>query len=707
MSQLTIGTELNSGKYVIQSVLGQGGFGITYLAVHRALEKQVVIKEFFMRGYMSRQLDNSIKPDTLSPEEYDRFKLKFLEEARLLAKFDENPYIVDVIDHFEENKTAYFVMPYVKGISLTDFAAQQTNGRIIEGDAIKIMRQLAIALSDMHKKQILHRDIKPDNVLVTEKGSIILIDFGAAREHITAEFAQKHSIMLTPGYAPPEQYDAHADRGAFTDIYSLGALMYRLLTGVVPTAAPSRQTQPLKSPRELNPLLSNGVNDTIMKAMELDAVFRFQSVTAFINALMQPSSQPNVVEEKPKVEPPIIKEEVKEVTPPPLPPQPEKEPTPIVKPKAEEEEQIKPLDLPEELEPAKPKEKPKPKEQPKEKPQPVNQLQAADDLLQAGKAEEALAIYKNLFEKDSSNKKLRERIKTCQDSIAAQEAAKATNKRSLWKKVGYGVGALAVGGIIFLGWQFGNFTEKIAHVGGDVPEMQLIEGGSYFMGMVGKGQEDEKPLHQVSISPYYIGVTEVTQGQWKAFCKKSYRPLPPNVPKTSNDDRPIYNVTRKDAMEYCAWLSKETGKKFRLPTEAEWEYAAKGGRKSKANNLYSGGNDANAVACFEVTNVCPVKQKRANELGLYDMSGNVWEWCSDWYSKSYYKDCIRRTQSGELVQNPKGPNIGHQGVLRGGAYNGNEHDLRVSDRLYQVPNQYRAEIPMGFRVVQEIVAKKR
>lgn len=183
-------------------------------------------------------------------------------------------------------------------------------------------------------------------------------------------------------------------------------------------------------------------------------------------------------------------------------------------------------------------------------------------------------------------------------------------------------------------------------------KMVYVDGGTFEMGS-SSGDSDERPVHSVTLSSYYIGETEVTQELWQAV-------MGSNPSSFTGNQRPVERVSWNDCQEFIEKLNTLTGEKFRLPTEAEWEYAARGGNKSKGY-IYSGSNDVDAVAWYSdnsESSTHEVKGKLPNELGLYDMSGNVWEWCSDWYG-SY---------SEALVTNPQGPSSGSNRVFRGGGW---------------------------------------
>ena len=221
------------------------------------------------------------------------------------------------------------------------------------------------------------------------------------------------------------------------------------------------------------------------------------------------------------------------------------------------------------------------------------------------------------------------------------------------------------------------FKNRTFTVNGVSFEMIAVEGGTFTMGATSEqgsdAYDDEKPAHQVTLSSYYIGKTEVTQELWQAV-------MGSNPSKFSGTNLPVEKVSWEDCQSFVIKLNELTGKNFRLPTEAEWEYAARGGNKSNGFK-FSGGNNIAEVAWYSENGnkiSHPVATKAPNELGIYDMSGNVWEWCSDWYSSSYY------TSSSQT--NPTGPNSGSYRVYRGGSWSGNARFCRVSHRDSNYPS---------------------
>lgn len=205
--------------------------------------------------------------------------------------------------------------------------------------------------------------------------------------------------------------------------------------------------------------------------------------------------------------------------------------------------------------------------------------------------------------------------------------------------------------------------------------MVAVKGGTFTMGATSEqtgADSDESPTHLVTLSDYYIGETEVTQELWQAVMGSN----PSNF--TGNLQRPVERVSWNDCQTFITKLNVLTGETFSLPTEAEWEYAARGGNKAQGY-LYSGSNTIDDVAWYTTNSSStthPVKTKQANELGIYDMSGNVWEWCADWYG-SY---------SSSAQTAPVGPSSGSYRVLRGGRWNLNATYCRVANRDYNTPS---------------------
>jgi serine/threonine protein kinase len=282
---LPLGTKLFGGKYSVGKVLGQGGFGITYMGADTILSRPVAIKELFPEG--CQRNGTTVQPTRITPSDFASMKQRFLDEARLLASLN-HPGIVKVYDFFEENNTAYMVMEYLRGKSLAKLV-EERGGALSEKEAVGYILKVCEALDVVHKAGYLHRDIKPENIIVCGDGRVVLVDFGAARSFMAGKTG-KMTVILTPGFAPYEQYATMARFGPTLDIYALGATLYYLLTGEVPISAPDRAIGvELKGVREINGRVSRQVEEAVMKAMAMRVEERPQSVGEFVRLLTSPS----------------------------------------------------------------------------------------------------------------------------------------------------------------------------------------------------------------------------------------------------------------------------------------------------------------------------------------------------------------------------------------------------------------------------------
>lgn len=277
--QLYPGIILNN-RYIVGNVLGYGGFGVTYIAWDKELESVVCIKEYYPSGIVNRTPGTSklILFSGSKKKEFEFGLTRFIDEARNTTKFSGHKNIVNVYEYFEENNTAYFVMEYMPGDTLAHYIEE--NGRISLERSLEIIGEVGKALKDVHESGIIHRDISPDNIMICKDGRVKLFDFGAAR--FSAEEAEVRTIILKPGFAPPEQYDSISEQGPKTDIYALGATLYYMLTGVKPDESTNRKiTDVLKEPKEIIKDLPQHINDTVLKAMAIEPHLRFESVEEF------------------------------------------------------------------------------------------------------------------------------------------------------------------------------------------------------------------------------------------------------------------------------------------------------------------------------------------------------------------------------------------------------------------------------------------
>ena len=627
MSNLQPGSTLQNGKYEIQRVLGQGGFGVTYLALQQGLNRIVAIKEFFMENFCVRNADTHHVTITTegSREFVERYRNKFLKEARNIAKL-EHPNIVSIIDVFEENSTAYYVMKYAQNGSLDDKVKRE--GHLSEAEATRYILKIANALRFVHQHKMTHLDVKPANILLSDNDEPWLIDFGLSKQYDTKTGEQTSSTPLgySPGYAPIEQYMA-GGAGTFSpesDIYSLGATFYKLLTGVTPPDASSVANEGLP----IQALKDKGVSQqtiyTIFQAMEPLRKDRLHDMDSFINLLekepeQEPSEQPATQQLS---QPYTVQTIIREGT----------APAAVVQHKEQAEAQPQP--------------------QPKQSHTPVLEKKRT---YWAGLGVALLVIVVIvatvfMLNNHSQGGSPDRSAETSSISAKTSSISAETSVNEAWTNETM---TFEANGVFFT--------------------MIPVEGGTFTMGATSEMKnpdDDEQPTHPVTLSSYYIGETEVTQALWMAV-------MGSNPSYFEGDDFPVEYVSWYDCQTFINRLNSLTGKNFRLPTEAEWEFAARGGNQSR-HTPYSGSRRIDDVAWYRDNSgdlTHPVKTKQPNELGIYDMTGNVYEWCQDWLG-SY---------SSNAQTNPTGASSGSDRVLRGGGWGRSPRGCRSSNRSGETP----------------------
>ena len=276
------------GRYLIGRVLGEGGFGITYIGCDLRLEMKVAIKEYFPTDRATRHSATSLEVHSFvgkNAQSYERGLKRFLYEARTMARMEKQPQIVMVRDFFEANSTAYIVMEYVEGTNFIDLAKQR-GGKIPAGELFALIEPLFTALSAMHKAGLIHRDISPDNLML-EHGAVRLLDFGCAREASQGTDTTM-TVALKQGYAPIEQYQRKG-QGPWTDVYALSATIYFCLTGRVPPQSLDRLlSDELVTPRKLGVDITPGQQRALLKGMAVNPEKRFQSVDELHAGLYHP-----------------------------------------------------------------------------------------------------------------------------------------------------------------------------------------------------------------------------------------------------------------------------------------------------------------------------------------------------------------------------------------------------------------------------------
>ena len=280
---LPVNSILN-GRYVIGKALGAGGFGITYIAYDLKMEIKTAVKEYYMTGAVSRTRSLTVLPtDERAEENFTKGKVRFWEEAKVLAQFISEPGIVHVKDYFEENGTAYIAMEYIDGEDLSHYLKRegpQSFEKIME-----MLEPVMRALDKVHRKGLVHRDISPSNLMQEKDGSVKLLDFGATRDQ-SLQGEKSLSVMLKPGYAPVEQYRSHGKQGSWTDVYAMCATIYRMLTGKVPPASTDRAfDDQLEPPSKLGVKISPQQETALLQGLAVNSEERIRSMGELLQCL--------------------------------------------------------------------------------------------------------------------------------------------------------------------------------------------------------------------------------------------------------------------------------------------------------------------------------------------------------------------------------------------------------------------------------------
>ncbi|MBF0564689.1 MAG: protein kinase [Nitrospirae bacterium] len=274
-------------QYLIGRVLGQGGFGITYMGLDVNLYKKVAIKEYLPSSLAGREISKStVIPFKGDQEAFFTDGLKsFIAEARSVAKFSHNPHIVHVINYFEENNTGYIVMDYIEGETLAAYLKNH-QGKLSVEDALAILFPIMDALQEVHAHGIYHRDISSQNIYLVKNTTPILIDFGAAR-HVVGEQSRSLDVVLKPGYSPLEQYSSKGRIGSWTDVYACGAMLYLMITGILPPPATNRvYMDELQQPSGIEGLdVSAQLNNAILYSLAVRIEDRYKTIREFKEAL--------------------------------------------------------------------------------------------------------------------------------------------------------------------------------------------------------------------------------------------------------------------------------------------------------------------------------------------------------------------------------------------------------------------------------------
>jgi formylglycine-generating enzyme required for sulfatase activity/predicted Ser/Thr protein kinase len=719
--QLPAGTILHH-RYRIDAVIGQGGFGITYKAIDPGLKQVVCVKELFPSGLCVRGPENTVVFQGKNAHEFPAFRNRFIKEARELARF-RHPNIVRVSEVFEANQTAYFVMDFVEGETLRERVTRE--GRLNQERALPLMQGLLDAVEEVHRAGLLHRDIKPDNVLIETGGKVVLIDFGSAKEFEDGKTLSQTAI-LTPGYAPLEQYSDTAQRGTYTDIYALGATFYFLLTGKKPLAAIDRQDTALAAPHSLFADVSEVLSSAIMLALNLRPADRFQTVGEMRKALDKLNL--NVIKKNSPDRMELNSEIISYKS---LMANVKKLPSAMLMSILKETDTGKiESRLNDLLKSRKTNYEPR-----------YNIIRELETLLSKCEGMDGFlwktlnskirselhhewhnnALYwlkqkspQNATEAFSKGLHYKPNCETCVQGSVRDKSS--DSKLVTWKvkTAFFLLGSLILSYAVFMVSNNKvennetvlkikvDETKTVSESSNSIPEviqrlqnnMVFLQGSVFWMGCTSEEDKDyyadEKPSHIVTINGFRIGKYEVTQAEWQAVMgnNPSYFQNCPSCP--------VENVSWNDANDFIYKLNELTGGKFRLPTEAEWEFAARGGNATK---FYTGNclntDQANYDGNYFLKDcskgvyrerTMPVGTFSPNGYGLYDICGNVWEWCSDWFGE----------YGSDAAINPLGPSNGSHRVLRGGSWFNGAKYCRVSNRGGDLPGS--RDNGCGFRL---------
>ena len=665
------------GKYSVGEVIGEGGFGVTYKGKQQRLDRQVAIKEYFPQEFAVRDPETFV----LRPHQkwnHDRIggyywgKQRFLKEAKTLAKLDHRN-IVSVIDYEDCNNTAYMMMSFVAGATLGDWLEKQP--AVQERQLLNIFMPLLDGLSHVHAKGISHRDIKPENILISADGQPILIDFGSSRETLGGDQQEKLTILVTPGYAPEEQYDPNGKQGPWTDIYAIGATMFYCITGAQPQDAlltkfsegastydqSSIQASLEQLQFQASTRYSSGFLAIVERCLEPKAENRYQSAEDLIAALAKVAGARRATTEI-RGGDQDGRTEVRTVD--------IGLATPTAVRTTESSTEVR-----------------------------IESVAGADDVSEPG---------------------------------AWSAGAPSPSRTELKKPLLIGGLVVAVVAAAAVVYQSGGLdkVEKPSdkqveqdaeiEVSSFVPSMVSLAAGSFNFGCLPQDAAcalEEPSSVPESVAAFEVSAAEVTVGEFAAFVDESgYKTSaelaelgagrcvlvvggalsqPENAswraPGFAQETtEPVVCVSHRDAAEYAKWLSQKAGRSFRLPSEKEWEYAARGG----ADQIYPWGDAL--VDGVAVCSDCKSPNYRpqpasaaafdANGYGLYHMSGNVWEWVGD---------VLPAAQSSAAPAS-----LGRLAVLKGGSWFDSGESLRISKRESD-PELLNANF-VGFRVAADL-----
>jgi formylglycine-generating enzyme required for sulfatase activity/serine/threonine protein kinase len=801
-------------QYTVIEVLGFGGFGITYKARDENLQRTVAIKEYLPSDLAVRTDGSTVSAKSKQDlESFEWGRERFLDEARAVAQFN-HPNIIQIYDFFEENGTGYIVMPYIGGQTLSEAIKQQ--GTLDEQTIRAWLWPVIAGLKVVHAAGYIHRDIKPQNIMMDEESSPILLDFGAARAAIGGR-TQALTAIMTPGFAPWEQYETQGNQGPWTDIYALGAVMYCCIAGQKPMDVMDRLRDDVLEPpqNQSSHRYSSGLLGGVAAALALREEDRPQSLDDFValldsdqtqaTRLMPPRPKPASLKVITRQERPVSRRRlyvlltllvglvatwfwINQIEPPPVEPQansePSLEPAAPVQSTAEQKPQI----LPEETEPVA-----EPIAEPETGIRIATSPDGANVYINGSFSGHTPANFRFEPGEDVTVRVETEGFQTTEQKVRVPDEGflelswnltKVTPKFSLTIQLQPADAAVRILNIeeayepgILL--EPGRYQMNVTSPGykshqewleitdrdlalevsleavirkpaaGDVfrdcdgcPQMVILPAGSFRMGSPGSDpdrEDDEGPAHNVRMTSFAMGRFEVTVGQYEAFVKAtgyrtdaeknfggnkgcyafrggtyfgwtddtSFR----NPGWAVGERHPATCLSWNDARAYADWLTDATGKPYRLPSEAELEYANRAG----STTPYPWGQDE-ASACGLANNMdltaqtrfrdwattdCedgqvftgPVGALQANNYGLHDSSGNAWEWAEDCWHDNYLAaptDGSAWTTDGDCENR----------VMRGGSWEDGTEYLRAAYRNRGEPRE--RNHATGFRVARDL-----
>ena len=701
--KLEKGFLLDNGRFRIEKNLGSGGFGTVYKAWDSYINDWKALKV----------IDQEYNND-------DEVIFDLQREAKLLMSI-QSENVVRIWDIHLPDDIKFLDMELITGGNLVNLKLKYPNKQVPEKIVLDIALQICKGMQVIHNKKIIHKDLKPANIMLTDKGVVKIMDFGISETFRSSMSRLKTAKKSgTPAYMSPEQLIGK-DVGKEADIWSFAVMLYELLSGKVLFAGGTRDEVKSSIKGQLDIDRDNGkltqfgeigkishTNETLNQFFTKcfrwnykERFSNFEEIETFLNRDFAEEKRMKIEAERQKAE---QKEQERQAE---LKALHDKQAVEKLRAEKDDKER-KRLTLSAEID---------------------EFLKDANYHLSQNNFTKAREYFYSVLSLDSNNseaKKGLESISILESDYKKKEIAQLQRKEQeeIRKKE-----------------KADEENRKKEKKLLENSNMIFVEGGTFQMG---SNDEDsyntEKTFHKVTLDSFFISKYQLTFAEYDKYCNSTGKRKPDDK-NWGRGNRPVINVSWYDAIEYCNWRSKEEGLEicytidktrkdqnnesnyddvkwivswdiakngYRLPTEAEWEYAAKGGVKTQnsASQRYSDSNDIDEVAWYynnsgqmvkkglifkkqEMVNrkTHPVGKKKPNELGIYDMSGNVWEWCNDWYGKNYYSKSPKK--------NPQGPNSGNSSVLRGGSWYDYAYNCRVADRFSNLRGNSNNSI--GFR----------